>query len=67
MATSEPRTTLVVTRKDGQAVTVGDVRVQVSIVASRVRLRITAPASVRILREELNPTPPVSPEGDSCV
>jgi sRNA-binding carbon storage regulator CsrA len=45
--------TLCITRKDGEAVLIGDCRVQVYYVGARVRLRITAPRDMRIVREEI--------------
>lgn len=54
---SESLTTLAVTRKDTQAVLIdGSIRVQVVVspgTVGRVRLRITAPHSTHIVREEL--------------
>lgn len=46
---------LTLTRKVGQAIIAGEVTIVVQSMPSgnRVRLGITAPASVRILREEL--------------
>lgn len=47
-------TTLVITRKTGQAVWIGgEIRVEVELVRGQVRLRITADRSVSIVREEL--------------
>jgi len=51
---TDQKTTLCLSRKSGQAVIVGNARVEVEVVGrDRVKLRITAPAEVRILREEL--------------
>ncbi len=47
---------LVVTRKKGEGVQVGDAHVSVhSIQGGRVRLRVAAPADTLILRDELSP------------
>lgn len=52
---TERITRLVLTRRPGEAVIVGDVLIRVKKIRSgdQVRLVIEAPASVRVLREEL--------------
>jgi sRNA-binding carbon storage regulator CsrA len=50
------RTTLTLTRKSGQAIWIGESRVEVEMVNGRVKLHVTADENVLILREELRPT-----------
>ena len=48
------RTTLCITRHSGQAVWVGCARIEVAVAnGNQVRVRITAPHDVPIVREEL--------------
>lgn len=48
------RTRLVLSRKDGESLWIGDVRVQVKLPkGSRVSLTCEAPRDVKIMREEL--------------
>lgn len=54
-STNPNRTSLCISRNSGQAVWIGDARVQVEITAGKIRMRITADRSVTILREEIKP------------
>ena len=52
---------LIITRRNGEAVHIGDdivVRVERIQADRRVRISVSAPRSVKILREELVGTPP---------
>ena len=49
---------LVITRKPGEGVTIGDVRVQVvGVNGKNIRLGIEADKNTLILRDEINPSP----------
>jgi carbon storage regulator CsrA len=49
-------TTLCVTRKSGESIVIGDdCRITVEIIRNRVKVRVTAPRTVRIIRAELQP------------